>query len=71
MAIQSSTRIKLSNSPTQTQGSDVNTNIKGNNNHVTNAINQNQAANSGNGGNEGSGGGGDLPTRRILCSVIK
>ena len=46
MAIQSSTRIKLSNSPTQTQGSDVNTNIKGNNNHVTNVINQNQAANS-------------------------
>jgi hypothetical protein len=43
----------------------------GNNNHITNVINQNQAANSGNGGNEGSGGGGDLPTCRILCSVIK
>lgn len=42
--------LNLVNSPTQTQGSDVNTNIKGNNNHVTNVINQNQAANSGNGG---------------------
>jgi hypothetical protein len=51
------------------QGRDANTNIKGNNNHVTNVINQ--AANSGNGGNKGSGGSGDLPTCRILCSVIK
>jgi len=65
--------LNLVNSPTQTQGSDVSTNIKGNNNHVTNVINQNQAANSGNGGNKGSGSssGGDLPTCRILCSVIK
>ena len=63
--------LNLVNSPAQTQGSDVNTNIKGNINHVTNVINQNQAANSGNGGHTGSVGGGDLPTCRILCSVIK
>jgi hypothetical protein len=44
------------NSPQQTQGSDVNTNIKGNGNTVTNIINQGQASNSPNTASSGYGG---------------
>jgi hypothetical protein len=44
------------NSPQQTQGSDVNTNIKGNDNTVTNIINQGQASNSPNTASSGYGG---------------
>jgi hypothetical protein len=66
-------RLNLVNSPQQTQCSDVNTNIKGNGNTVNNIITQGQAANYGNGDpNDGRGSnGGELPTCRILCSVIK
>jgi hypothetical protein len=48
--------LNLVNSPQQTQGSDVNTNIKGNGNTITNIINQGQASNSPNSASSGYGG---------------
>jgi hypothetical protein len=48
--------LNLVNSPTQDQTSGVNTNIKGNDNTVTNIINQGQASNSPNTASSGYGG---------------
>lgn len=48
--------LNLVNSPSQSQSSDVNTNIKGNDNTVTNIINQGQASNSPNSASSGYGG---------------